>query len=233
MAIALKSKPGLTTANTLDIPKDWDAKWFRNLISNKLQGADVRNAIPGPGISITGNISTPYATISIGGSGPVTLPGPVTITGGGLIIGAPTGGNEGVGTVNATGFFLNGVNQFQSGTFTGTITGCTATITGTMRWVMSGNIVTLYAPIAMIGTSNTTAMTMTGLPAAIQPNVRQIIAMMLEDNSGNVSGYADMQASGTITFARQVVATGNFLTTGFTASAAKGLNGSQWTYSLT
>src|SRR5271166_5872331 len=66
---ALISKPGITSASTLSIPKSWDITWFRNFIQNQLKGADVRNALAGPGISISGNISTPYATIGVGGVG--------------------------------------------------------------------------------------------------------------------------------------------------------------------
>lgn len=77
---ALISKPGIGGATQLSIPKDWSATWFRSLVADLLKGADVRNAIAGPGIKITGNISSPYATISAGGSGPVTFQGTVTIT---------------------------------------------------------------------------------------------------------------------------------------------------------
>src|SRR5271163_3020082 len=102
MAIALASKPGLSSTTTLNIPAAWDATWFRNLINNQLKGADVRNAVGSGGIVVSGNISSPYATIGFGA--PVTLPGPVTITGGGLIVGTPTGGNKGAGSVNATSY---------------------------------------------------------------------------------------------------------------------------------
>jgi len=78
VAIVLKSKPGLSSTTTLNIPKDWDPTWFRNLISNQLKGADVRNAVGVNGIVVSGNISSPYATIGFGA--PVTLPGPVTIS---------------------------------------------------------------------------------------------------------------------------------------------------------
>ena len=79
MAIVLQSKPGLSSTTTLNIPASWDATWFRNLISNQLKGADVRNAVGVNGIVVSGNISSPYATIGFGA--PVTLPGPVTING--------------------------------------------------------------------------------------------------------------------------------------------------------
>ena len=77
MAIVLASKPGLTSATALSIPKDWDATWYRNHINNLLKGADVRNAIGANGISVTGNIASPYATI--GFKAPITLPAPVNI----------------------------------------------------------------------------------------------------------------------------------------------------------
>lgn len=77
MAIVLASKPGLSSATTLSIPKEWDATWFRNLINNQLKGADVRNAVGSGGIKVTGSIASPYATIGFGA--PVSLPGPVTI----------------------------------------------------------------------------------------------------------------------------------------------------------
>ena len=62
----------------LAIPKNWDSKWFRDIVSNLLQGGDVRNAVGANGIVVSGNISSPYATI--GFAAPVNLPGPVTIT---------------------------------------------------------------------------------------------------------------------------------------------------------
>lgn len=59
-------KPGLTAGTIKTIPKTWDDHWFRRFIANFASGADVRNAIAGPGISITGNITSPFATISFG-----------------------------------------------------------------------------------------------------------------------------------------------------------------------
>ncbi len=79
MVIALATKPGINGANTLSIPTEWDATWFRKFIANSLKGADVRNAVGSGGISVTGNIASPYATI--GFAAPVTIPGPVTING--------------------------------------------------------------------------------------------------------------------------------------------------------
>jgi hypothetical protein len=78
VATYLQSKPGLTGATALSIPATWDATWFRNFINNMLKGGDVRNAIGANGITVSGTIASPYATIGFGA--PVTLPGPVTIS---------------------------------------------------------------------------------------------------------------------------------------------------------
>ena len=65
MAIILASKPGLTGATALSIPTDWDATWFRNFINNVLKGGDVRNAAGANGVSVSGTIASPYATIGL------------------------------------------------------------------------------------------------------------------------------------------------------------------------
>jgi len=65
MAITLASKPGITGASTLAIPKNWDPSWFRSFINSQLKGGDVRNAVGVNGITVTGNIASPYATIGL------------------------------------------------------------------------------------------------------------------------------------------------------------------------
>lgn len=65
MTIQLPSKPGIAGAKVLSIPKDWDQAWFRSFVNNLLKGADVRNAQGLNGITVTGNIASPYATISL------------------------------------------------------------------------------------------------------------------------------------------------------------------------
>jgi hypothetical protein len=95
----LISKPGITNASVLTIPTTWGGTWFRSFVNNQLTGADVRNAIAGAGITISGNLSTPYATISAGGSGNPTFTGDVTITGATgagvpLTVGPGPGGTE-------------------------------------------------------------------------------------------------------------------------------------------
>jgi hypothetical protein len=109
MAIVLATKPGINGANILNIPKDWDATWFRTLINNSLKGADVRNAVGANGIVVTGNISTPYATISFG-PGPITLTDPTagTTT---LTVSAP-GANGTASNTNHAATFLGAPNAY-------------------------------------------------------------------------------------------------------------------------
>lgn len=157
-------------------------------------------------------------------------------TTGGFQVGAPTGGDKGVGTLNATQLYVAGTPLFQVGTFTGTFTGMTAGTTGTVNYSIVGNVATLDFE-TITGTSNTTAMTMTGLPAALQPaTMNPFLACNLEDSGLNVEGCAQVTAnSGTITFFRGVVS-GTALThsaTGFTASGVKGVNRTTLTYLLT
>ena len=126
---------------------------------------------------------------------------------GGVQIGAPTGGDKGAGTLNvASALYVNNVAVPPpvSGTFTGTLTGCTTSPTGTCVYAISGSVCTLFVA-GMTGTSNTTAMTITGLPAACQPARTQLLMPPLDscENGGAVVGTISMEvtaSSGTLTF---------------------------------
>jgi hypothetical protein len=91
---ALISKPGLTSASALSIPTAWSQSWFRGFINSYLTGGDVRNAVGKNGIVVSGTLASPYATISLGGTGAITLTNDVTITpasGVGLTVNAASG----------------------------------------------------------------------------------------------------------------------------------------------
>jgi hypothetical protein len=95
VALALPPVPGLSGATNLAIPQEWNAKWFRNFIANQLKNADTRNAIAGPGIKITGNITQP-ATISSDGVTSIIAGTNITITSTGA-------GGTGAVTINSSG----------------------------------------------------------------------------------------------------------------------------------
>jgi hypothetical protein len=98
MSTALVSKPGITRQSAGSaVPMQWSQSWFRDFISDHLKGADVRNAIGVNGIVVSGNISSPYATISIGN----TPAGGGTRLNGALEISGFAGLAAAYGTVNA------------------------------------------------------------------------------------------------------------------------------------
>jgi hypothetical protein len=143
---ALISKPGITAANMgLAIPATWDPVWFKTVIANYLKGADVRNAIAGPGITITGNISTPYATISAtGGGGGVSS---VTGSGPGILV-TPTTGAVVVSNTGVTSIVAGSGISISGGTGAVTIsvvpgggsTGVPTTFTGLLYWFKADSL---------------------------------------------------------------------------------------------
>jgi hypothetical protein len=210
----LISKKGITGASSgSGIPLQWSNTWFQSFVNNLLKGADVRNAIAGPGITITGTISSPYATISAGGGGPGTITYTNNIiiaptTGIPLIVesngGTPTfevtGSTTGI-TVEAYGPTAGGLVDLTPdiGSFTATLTGCSGTPTVTATWARVGNLVILNIP-ELVGTSTSTACTITGLPAEIQTATSQNIGAYIENNSAVAAGGVQVSAgSGTIT----------------------------------
>lgn len=125
-------------------------------------------------------------------------------------------------------------SDFSSGTFTGTLTGFGSNPTGTVSYIVAKNIATLYfASTGISGTSNSTAMTMTGLPAAVRPTItRGVVCSELYDNSNtNIIGGCTINSSGVITFQLFVTnAVTNRVTrdsSAFTSSGDKGLL-NQW-----
>lgn len=119
-------------------------------------------------------------------------------------------------------------DALSQGTFVGTLTGCTTVPTGTFSWTKRGDLVVLTAPVAgLSGVSNSTGMTVTGLPAAITPNV-VVNGRIYVTNNGVASGCAWAMLAGslsTISFFIEVIAA-TFVTApagGFTAAGTKGL----------
>ena len=103
-----------------------------------------------------------------------------------------------------------------SGSFTGTLTGCTTSPTGTVEYIQQGNLVTLFIPDIQ-GTSNTTAATITGMPASIRPStIARYAITRTVDNSAIGSGAAVIATSGVISLFKTVGGAA------FTASGTKG-----------
>jgi hypothetical protein len=91
-----------------------------------------------------------------------------------------------------------------SGLFTGTLTGMTGSVTGQIDYFLEPHQVTLTRSGGLsniTGTSNTTAMTMTGLPVAIRPkfNVASLCAS-ISDNGNGVACAVTVSSAGVISF---------------------------------
>lgn len=112
-----------------------------------------------------------------------------------------------------------------TGSYTGTLTGISGTDpTGTINYVKVGNLVCVNIPNAgsgLAGTSDTTSMTITGMPATIRPSATRVCSFpSVGDNSALIGDaeavWAQVGTDGVITFYI------NGSATGFTASGTKG-----------
>jgi hypothetical protein len=107
-----------------------------------------------------------------------------------------------------------------TGTFTITYTGFTATITGTAVWSRSGNQVLLFLPVAT-GTSNAVTMTATGIPAAIAPTRAQVTNFVSGENNTVVQSLScRVDVANTLSFGTGAAG----VVGGFTAAGTKGIN---------
>lgn len=178
------------------------------------------------GISTGGTLRWDISTTAI--TSTLSLLGPA---------GAATAGNltYGFSGDTDTGFYSLAANQIgialggaayggiATGNFTGTLTGMTAGTTGTVEYRLVGKQVTLFITANITGTSNTTAMTMTGLPAIVQPTNAKVARCFNITDTGNIACGQASVAAGTITFLLDAVSGTYILTKTFTAAGFKGL----------
>jgi hypothetical protein len=109
--------------------------------------------------------------------------------------------------------------------YTATATGMTTSPTGTVKYSVVGNTVTLDIP-SISGTSNSTAFTLTGGPIAIRPAVDKDIFLRITDNGTNAVGFARIKTTGIIELYATVA--GNV----FTASGIKAVTANSISYTL-
>jgi len=107
--------------------------------------------------------------------------------------------NEGAGTLNVqSGYYINGVNQFQSGSFTGTYTGFSSASTATIYYSIAGNSCTLAITAPSVVNSNSSSLTLTNIPSNCQPTRQQYLAIpdgSMQNNGGPVYALASAGAS--------------------------------------
>lgn len=114
-------------------------------------------------------------------------------------------------------------NSVPQGTFTGSLTGCTTSPTGTLKYSINGDLVTLEVP-TLTATSNATTCTITGVPAEISPNNDQTVFGITTDNGVDGVAKIQIQASGVIALSKGATLGG------FAASGTKGIGSSTFTY---
>lgn len=107
--------------------------------------------------------------------------------------------------------------------FTGTLTGFASNPSGTIHYKVSGGQVMVWNQTGLISsTSDATAFTMTGLPAAIRPTTAvNLFCTFLRDNTVSFQhASCTVETDGTLTFARG----DPFSATGWTAAGTKGMD---------
>lgn len=134
-------------------------------------------------------------------------------------------------TANQIAIGLGGTTagQIAQGTFTGTLTGMSATTQATMNYQRIGNWAFIWAAAAFTGTSNTTSFTLTGIPAILLPAAQVSLQMLPTIDNGVVAlATAVLTSSGIMTLAR-ASAVNAYSSTGWTNTGTKGLStGAGW-----
>lgn len=156
----------------------------------------------GPSI-LAGTNSSDYALLVRGRSGSTYFKADGA---GSITVGAPTGGPQGSGTINAAGFYVNGVAvggvTQTTGSFTLTVNaGCTTTPSVTATYAITGVMAIVNVPI-LTCTSNATNFVLSGFPVALQPNnglTRTTTAVAAFDSAGTIAsvwGICNSSSSG-------------------------------------
>lgn len=117
-----------------------------------------------------------------------------------------------------------------AGTFTGTLTGMSGPVNGTISYRIYNNSVFLFFQGGnLTGTSNTAGMTMTGLPPNLRPlQSRAVPTTVIDNNTLYAAAMGLVDATGTITFYK--LNGTNYQLSAFTASSIKGLS-NDWIFS--
>jgi hypothetical protein len=92
----------------------------------------------------------------------------------------------------------NTLDDYAEGTYTGTLTGCTTSPTGTFAYTKYGNVVTLSFGgfAALTGTSNSVNCTVTGGPARMRPATGKFGLIRMYNNSVIVVGVIFVDTDG-------------------------------------
>lgn len=123
---------------------------------------------------------------------------------------------------------LNSKTDVASGTFTGTLSGMTGSVTDTFNYLRVGKLTMLWRTGAapLTGTSNQTFMTLDGIPAAAGEPVANVESLCTGsiDNGGTTLSNVQRQSATSLIFNRYQVSGSNItINSTFTNSGTKGL----------
>jgi hypothetical protein len=176
---------------------------------------------------IPANTNTGASTINVNGLGSLAIVDQAgnPLTAGAIVV------NQITGVILSGGSWrIMTVSAGSAGSFTGTLTGMAGATTGTVNYRVSPTgVVSLLVAVDILGVSNTTALTMTGLPAAVRPGTAVVSAPCMVRDNGNtgMAALALIDNTGVIEFRiAKTNAIANFdqyLAAGFTAGGSKGL----------
>lgn len=165
---------------------------------------------------VPANTNTGASTLNVNGLGPVAITNPL---GGALLAGQLVAGQFAAVAYQSGVFTLLSFNNiYLTGTFIGTLTGCTTSPTQTFSYVRSGAVTSIYCNPGLAAASNTTDMTITGAPAAAIPVTPQTILTRVIDNGAGSLGVVGIGSS-TLTFGLGAAGAA------FTNSGSKGIPG--------
>lgn len=189
------------------------------------------------GLAATQELTNKTLTSAVGkgtwtASGTWTLPA-VTFS---STISVATGASVGGATPGAGGIAFpatavpiadaNTLDDYQEATFTATLTGVNAVVTGTASYTRIGNFVSVKYP-TLTGTSNSTGKTITGAPADIQPATASYQLGLTQNNSGaDVAAAVLVNTTGVLTLYPDAALSA------FTASGTAAIRQSAISYNL-
>jgi len=145
------------------------------------------------------------------------------ITWNGYTVAAPTGGTTYLKNDGTWDTPSGGATNYS---YTGTVTGLTITITGTVTYTRVGDMVTMNLFSGALGVSNSTSMTITGGTVNMRPASDKWVLMGIGDNGALGLGVAIIQPSGVIDFRKDVSGSP------FTASGIKAFSNTSFSYTL-
>jgi len=116
---------------------------------------------------------------------------------------------------------VRNLGTYDSQQATCSVTGCTAAVTGAVNFYRCGNLCFALVAASLTGTSNSTSMTMTGVPAEFQPASNGVCPCYVTNSGAVTAGLASI-TGGTITFF-VATAVNAYSTVGFTNTGTKGL----------